>query len=44
MATPPVLDIENTVVIEAVVNEQPVVTGTINSVTGIVNGSRYKSG
>lgn len=39
MATPPVLDIENTVVIEAIVNEQPVVTGTINPVTGIVNGS-----
>lgn len=39
MATPPILEIENTVVIEAVVDEEPVVTGTSDPVTGIVDGS-----
>lgn len=37
--TPPVLDIPGTVVIYCVVDQLPVVTGTTDPVTGIVNGS-----
>ncbi len=37
--TPPVLNIPGTVVVEAVVDETPVVTGTLEAVTGIVDGS-----
>lgn len=36
---PPVLDIPDTVVVEAVVDEEPVVTGTTEIVEGIVDGS-----
>lgn len=37
--TPPVLDIPDTVVIEAVIGQEPVVTGTTEEVTGIEDGS-----
>lgn len=36
---PPVLDISDTVVVEVVVDEEPVVTGTTEIVEGIVDGS-----
>lgn len=39
LAIPPVLDIPDTVVIEAVIGEEPVVTGTIETVVGITDGS-----
>lgn len=38
-ATPPILNIPGTVVIEAVVDGVPVVTGSTDAVTGIVDGS-----
>lgn len=37
--TPPVLDIPDTVVIQAVVDEEPDVTGTTEEATGITDGS-----